>query len=125
MLEEGNVIELKEGHTVYLVLPEHFCYANRRGCFGKVAQTEVTIGKEKNGLNTDFLAGKYIVTATSMKGGGTARGPNDVYPNGHHVKCIGAQNNQIQVSFYQSGSFTAMIEGINSIGQAKPNWSEV
>lgn len=129
-LTEGDVIELKSGHTVYVRLPMHFVYANRKGVFDELAETEVTIGHDKLGMNTDWLAGRYIVTATGMQGGGTGHGPHDVYPDGHHVTAEkipadgidGIGQPRTKVSFYQSGAFTAMIRDIRPIGRARAKW---
>ncbi len=126
MLKEGDVIQLEAGHTVYIKLPAHFCYSNRVGQFDELSKTEVTLGEDKNGLNTDFLLGEYIVTATNSKGGGTGHGPNDVYPDGHYVECVksvGKLDHPIKVSFYQSGSFTAMIPDIKPHGRATATWA--
>ena len=59
--------------------------------------------------------GEFLVVKTSLEGGGTGMGPHDVYPDGHHVICKrlnvdGTYNEDgEEISFYQSGSFTAMI----------------
>ena len=130
LLKEGNVIELKKGHTVYAELPQHFAYANKIGCF-KLTETEVPICGSKGGLNTDFMGGRWIVTKTSSSGGGTGHGPNDVYPNGHLVECeriVGrCCDYKMKVSFYQTGCFTAMIkeDAVDIVGQASAEWSIV
>jgi hypothetical protein len=60
--------------------------------------------------------GEFLVTKTINDGGGFGMGRNDYYPNGHHVYCKrlnadGSFNEKgIEVNFYQTGSFTAMIE---------------
>lgn len=123
LLKEGDVIELKKGHTVYATIPEHFAYSNKVGCF-KLCITEVPVGGDKNGLNTDYLLGKWIVTGTASEGGGCGHGPGDYYPDGHKVTCKQVQKEfgdyQARISFYQTGSFTAMIEegDIKPIGKA-------
>ncbi len=128
LLEKGNVIELKKGHTVYAEVPEHFAYANKVGCFD-LTKTEVPICGNKNGLNTDFMGGLWIVTNTSYAGGGCWHGSHDVYPGGHRVECERAvgksYNYKMKISFYQTGCFTAMIrEGeVKVVGQAKAEWS--
>ena len=122
LLKEGDIIELKAGHTVYYELPAHFVYSNRKGVFDKLAHTEVHIGCEKGGLNTDFLKGKYVVVKTCFEGGGTGHGVGDVYPDGHHVfaeKIVDELDHKITVDFYQSGCFTAMITDITPVGKAK------
>ena len=65
-----------------------------------------------------------VVTKTAFAGGGTGMGPNDVYPNGHHVTYIQlnkeqysslSQGEQINIetsklyTFYQTGAFDNMI----------------
>ena len=114
MLNEGDVIEIKEGHKVYADVPEHFVCSNRKGCYD-LTHHDVTIGGD-----FDYLAGKYIVVKTVSDGGGTGHGAHDVYPNGHHVYCVNADDKNVKVDFYQSGSFTAMIKDINPIKKPKP-----
>ena len=116
MLKEGDVITIKEGHTVYADIPEHFVYANKRGCFD-LTHSKVVIGEQLG-----YLAGKYIVSKTSFDGGGTGHGAGDVYSDGHHVFCIKEDKSQ-KVDFYQSGSFTAMIKDIEPIGRAELSWN--
>ena len=128
LLKEGDVIELAKCHTVYAEIPKHFAYANKVGCF-ELTRSETPVGGNKNGLNTDFMVGKWIVTKTSECGGGTGHGPHDIYPDGHLVECerVAGQSYdyKMKVSFYQTGCFTAMIEEgeVNVIGQATAEWS--
>ena len=119
LLKTGDVIELKEGMTIYASIPKHFVYENKRGDW-ELCHTDVTLGKQ-----FDYLCGKYIVIGTSYDGGGTAMGPHDIYPDGHHVFCVKADNRDIKVDFYQTGSFTAMIteDEIQPVGQAKLDWT--
>jgi hypothetical protein len=137
LLQEGDIIELMPGHTVYASLPMHFIYENEFGNFSETARTEVTIGEPKLGLDTSFIAGRYVVTSTSIRGGGTGMGPHDVYPDGHHVDCqllmqqgfdlprrAMSKKYPLRVAFYQTGCFTAMIPDIASIGRAKAEWHE-
>jgi hypothetical protein len=116
MLKEGDVIEIKEGHMVYADVPEHFIYSNRKGCYD-LTHTDITVGGDFS-----YFSGKYIVTKTNMDGGGTGHGPHDVYPDGHHVYCVSADDQARKIDFYQSGSFTAMIEDIEPIGRAELQW---
>lgn len=111
MLKEGDVIELKKGHQVYADVPEHFLYSNKRGVW------DLTHGHIVIDEIFSYFAGKYVVFKTSTDGGGTGHGPGDVYPDGHHVFCRKVEGG-IPVDFYQSGSFTAMIEDIKPIGKA-------
>jgi len=71
--------------------------------------------------NTEFL-GKFIVTHTTFDGGGTGHGSHDVYPDGHHVWCVSAANNDIKIDFYQSGSFVTVNEIVKVVGSAKVKW---
>lgn len=112
LLKEGDVIELKDGHTVYADVPKHFVYSNKRGCFD-ITHHNITIGGE-----FDYFAGEYIVIKTTFDGGGTGHGPGDVYPDGHHVFCRSAEGKK-EVDFYQTGSFTAIIQDIKPIGRAE------
>lgn len=117
MLQEGDIIELKEGHQVYADVPEHFLYTNRRGSFA-LAHGEVTIGGE-----LAYLAGRYVVYKTSFEGGGSAMF-NDYYPDGHHVYCERLDDHSVKVDFYQSGAFTAVIKDIEPVSRATRRWVE-
>jgi hypothetical protein len=117
LLQAGDVIKLEQGHTVYADIPEHFAFNNRKGVFDKFAHTQARIGGE-----LEFLAGLYIVTHTSMNGGGTGMGPGDVYPDGHHVYCERTSDRR-KVDFYQTGAFTAMIPEIEPVGKAELTWT--
>ena len=117
MLKEGDVIEIKEGHEVYAAVPKHFVYSNRKGCYD-LTHHAITVGGE-----FAYFAGKYIVVKTNSEGGGTGHGPHDVYPDGHRVYCVKADDSTVKVDFYQTGSFTAMIKDIEPIGRAKLEWT--
>ena len=70
--------------------------------------------KKRKTFNTSSLIGEYVVIKTSYEGGGTGHGPGDVYPDGHRVIATKLQNGKWkkegeEISFYQSGCFTAMI----------------
>lgn len=88
----------------------------KKGSFS-LTRTDVRLGGE-----FDYLRGKYIVYKTSEDGGGTGHGRYDVYPDGHHVFCFKEDDETVQVDFYQTGCFTAMIEDIEPIGKAKMKW---
>lgn len=129
LLREGDIIELREGHEVYVDLPKHFVYANRRGCFDELASTEVVIGENKGGMDTGWLAGRYVVVRTAVEGGGIGHGPHDVFPDGHRVTAERLEDDRRlyappRVSFYQTGSFTAMIEAIEPVGRATAVWQD-
>lgn len=115
LLQEGDIIELKIGHTVYADVPEHFVFSNKKGSFALVHHN-VQIGGE-----IGYLAGKYIVYKTSMDGGCEGAFGLDGYPNGHHVFCE-STDGEVKVDFYQTGCFTAMIKDIDPIGKAVRKW---
>lgn len=116
LLQEGDIIELFNGDVVYGLLPNTMIYANTPGDW-TLSRHEVMIGEY------GYRAGKYIVTKTSYEGGGTAMGPHDIYPDGHHVFCQHAEYPNVKVDFYQTGSFTAMLPGKKAIGKAKRVWT--
>jgi hypothetical protein len=75
----------------------------------------------KPDLKTFVLeGGEFVVIKTRLEGGGTGHGHYDVYPDGYKVYCKKLKDGKFdkdgtEVSFYQSGSFTAMIENIAPI----------
>ena len=119
LLSEGDIIEIKEGHKIYTELPEHCFFENRFLVFDKTATMELVVGSMRKGFDTSVFVGKYVVTKTENTGGSE----DGDYPNGHKVHCkilvcekpltLGAG----KISFYQTGSFTAMIEDIIPIGK--------
>jgi hypothetical protein len=113
MLQEGDIIEIKEGHKIYADIPEHFVYENKKGSF-KLTHNDIKVEGELK-----YFVGKYIVYKTTNDGGGMGSSINDFYPDGHHVFCERLDNFEVKIDFYQSGSFTAMIKDINPIGRAK------
>lgn len=115
MLQEGDVIELKEGHKVYADIPKHFKYANKKGDFS-LCHADILIGGELM-----YLAGKYIVIKAASDGGGDCH-DGTPFRGGHHVYCVHADGIQ-KVDFYQSGGFTAMIKDIETIGKAELAWT--
>ncbi len=122
-VSEGDVIEIVPGMKVYTELPEHFCYENRKGVWDKLANATVEVDKDDR-LDTKFLLGRYIVTRTSMDGGGTGHGPGDVYPDGWHVTAQKTGRVHQTIHFYQSGSFTAVNEKVKVVGKAAQKWEE-
>lgn len=118
MLKEGDIIELKAGHKVYADIPEHFVFSNRKGSFN-LTHHDITLGGE-----FAYLEGRYVVYKTANDGGGTGHGPHDVYPDGHHVYCERLDDRTVKVDFYQSGSFTAVIPDLQSVGRAERHWVE-
>lgn len=93
-LQVGDVFELKSGMRVYW---EHDGYSS----------DELEINQKTSGL--------YVVINTAFEGGGTGMGDHDVYPDGHcvYAKKLKAgvwDKNGKEVYFYQSGSFTCILE---------------
>lgn len=92
LLQEGDVIEL-DGQRVYMY------------------------GKE-----TTATKGRYLVVKTTKDGGGHGHGQHDVFPDGHHVHCVKIlfdELTKVEVDFYQSGCFTAMISNITPVAKAE------
>ena len=115
MLQEGDVIELKEGMKVCADIPEHFVY--KPGSY-ILTHSNITLGG-----NFDYLCGIYIVYKTTYDGGGTGHGAHDVYSDGHHVFCVKSDDRNVKIDFYQSGCFRCMIENIEPIGKAELQWT--
>ncbi len=117
-LKEGDIVELKQGHTVYAEIPNHFAYPGDVGNF-ELTTTEVPVCSNVNGLNTIYLGGKYVVVKTEYGGGSSSAG----YPDGHSVTCqkMWSKDRILKVSFYQSGCFTTRIkpEDIEIVGKAE------
>lgn len=84
--------------------------------------------KSKKGLyDTAKLVGEYVVTNAGYSGGGTGHGPHDVYPDGWHVEAKKLKNGKFdekgeEISFYQSGCFTAMNEDVPVVRKMKSNF---
>ena len=116
LLQEGDIIELKRGEKVYADIPVHFLYGNRRGSFG-LGHGEALIDGE-----LDYLAGRYVVYKTTYDGGGEGHGPNDTYPDGHHVYCERLSDPSVKVDFYQDGCFTCMLPNKKPVGKAVRRW---
>lgn len=113
-LKEGDVIQLNSGHRVYANVPRHFIFENTKGDF-TLTNHDVSL------VNFEYLQGKYIVTKTEVTGGNTGYDTRDPFPDGHKVTCKKVGSLDV-VSFYQSGSFTAMIKDIKPIARAKLTW---
>ncbi|PZT57359.1 hypothetical protein [Paenibacillus silvae] len=112
LLEIGDVISLESGHKVY--------YKSK----DKPYTTDVRISDQ----TYPELIGDYVVVNTEFSGGGYGHGMNDYYPNGHRVFCKKLNNqqwdaNEIEVNFYQTGSFTAMIQDILPVRKMSMSFS--
>lgn len=60
-LKEGDEIELTPGCRACLYIPTHFVCDNRKGDFSTCMFVYVRIGERHNGMDTDWLAGRYTV----------------------------------------------------------------
>lgn len=109
LLKNGDVIEIKEGHSVYAEVKKSDVYENCKNSNELVESKVVVEGKHL------WLKGEYLVKETMMKGGGAGHGFNDIYPDGHCVVCEKMDETKTKVSFYQTGSFTAMITDIKPL----------
>jgi len=131
-LKIGDVFKLEKGMKVYASLSNKFIYSNVRensADANDLSQTDVEVGEvfktTKNKFDSGRLVGEYVVADTAFDGGGTGHGPHDVYPSGHHVFAQKLADNGsydpdgIQVDFYQSGCFTAMIEDVKVVRKMK------
>ncbi|MFE6075622.1 hypothetical protein ACFVQB_14215 [Paenibacillus sp. NPDC057886] len=112
LLEVGDVVELKIGQKVYYKPKE------------KSYTSDVKVSEQ----NYEELVREYVVVKTEFSGGGYGHGMNDYYPNGHKVYCRKLNNqrwdaNEIEVNFYQTGSFTAMIQDIVPIRKMNMSFS--
>lgn len=119
-LKEGDIIELDERHMVYVTRSTPMT-TMRDGKFVQVPGQRHTETRIKD--HPEYK-GRYLVIETKMDGGGTAHGPHDVYPDGHHVYCQKIEEINykraltVRVDFYQSGCFTCMNTDVKRVGQA-------
>lgn len=116
MLKEGDIFEINPGDKVYTEIPQHFIYENREGVWDLDETDVIAKGQWL------YLSGNYVVTKTTIDGGGTGHGPHDIYPDGHHVWAEKISNPLVKINFYQSGSFTVMHPDKKAIGRAKIKW---
>lgn len=118
ILQVGDIIEITEGMKIYAQIEERFVYSNKRTS-KELTQTDIKVGEvrddtHENEFKTKKFAGKYVVTDTSLSGGGGA--PHDSYPDGWHViaqklsKDGHHTGKGVVINFYQTGCFTAMIK---------------
>jgi hypothetical protein len=117
LLQQWDVFDLKPNMDVYVMAPMHFMADNRKGDWSVTEVETKPIGE------FSYLIGSYVVTSTSLSGGGGS--PRDYYPNGHRVtakKIVKSFEHAPEVSFYQTGSFTAMNVDVEIIGKASPSF---
>lgn len=93
----------------------------------EVTEEQVTAFVDSLSLNynseefdTSLYAGEYVVDSTSLCGGGTQGTPSgtETFPDGWCVFCSKIDDPSIQVHFYQTGCFTAMIPDILPIAKS-------
>lgn len=118
-LQIGDVFDIHFGDTIYAKFPEKFIYYNSEK--DDLAETNITVGeirksskKSQEIYKTASFVGEYVVTSATLTGGGSGHGPNDRYPDGWQITARKMKNREwdekgIEIRFYQSGCFTAMI----------------
>jgi hypothetical protein len=125
-LKEGQIIEITKAKVYVSNFPEMFLRDN--GDFSmRLTSGELEIGTTQRGLDTTIFSGDYIVTKTAY-GGGSGPGSRDEFPDGHRVWAKRIYKNlngdrvvsEFEISFYQSGCFTCMIEKPKVVGNGKP-----
>lgn len=109
LLKPGDVVDLTKDHRVYAMVPCHFVYSNRKGDFS-MTKTDVQLDG-----TFEYLTGRYMVYKTLLEGGGQGMHPGDVYPDGHHVYCKKLDDPRVEVDFFQTGCFTALIPNIRAV----------
>lgn len=70
---------------------------------------------EEKTFDASVYAGEYKVIFAISDGGGHCHDGD--YPNGWHVFCQKVDDPSVEVDFYQTGCFTAMIENIQPINR--------
>ena len=71
---------------------------------------------ELGAYDSSRATAKFVVEEANMQGGGTGHGPDDIYPDGWHVKARrlnkdGSYNPKGEaICFYMSGCFTCMVK---------------
>ncbi|MBP6256487.1 hypothetical protein KA405_01920 [Patescibacteria group bacterium] len=84
---------------------------------------------KNTGANAKFLCGEYVVTATSITGGGTGHATHDIYSDGHRVTAKKLKKNGSwdpngkEISFYQSGSFTCVNTDVEVVREMKMSFA--
>ena len=128
LLKNGDVIQIEKGMKILASIPEKFLYAGRRlsdhNITGKVevgsaisiplSENTATSGYESETFDTDIFAGEYVVIGAENTGEGSGYGERTIYPDGYKIICKKLKdgnydNEGIEISFYQSGCFTAII----------------
>lgn len=120
-LVEGDIIELREGHKIYAVVPEHFL--GKKGSF-EFSRGAITIDGELS-----YLAGRYVVTNTVNE---KMQVDTKASADCHHVYCEGVGYPAKVIDFYQIGRQAAVLPislkqtqdpEILVVGKAMRRWS--
>lgn len=130
LLQPGDIIEIVDGDTVEINIPDHFCYSNRRGVMHRLSSAVVTVGEDYNGFPTDWLKGRYVVTQAYEGGGGEGHGPNDIFPDGWLIEAESllekhseySDSPRWKIKFSQSGCFSHSMPEKRAVGKAKAHW---
>jgi hypothetical protein len=131
-LNVGDVFDGSKGMNVYTDIPRFFAYYTENPDIVTpddrlLTRTNVriseTLKKGSHTLDLSYLKGKYVVVHAASQGGGTGHSHHDVYPNGWFIRARklrqdGSYDPQgIEISFYQSGCFTAMNTDVPVVSQ--------
>lgn len=116
LVQVGDVIRIKSGMKIQGNIPKHFAYSNKPGDFSLTK----TVFKVSGQLS--YFEGDYIVTNTTMNGGGTGHGASDVYPDGWEVKAQKVDDEGVEITLYQSGCFIHTNTDIEVVGKSEKKW---
>jgi hypothetical protein len=101
LIEPGDIFMLSASDRVYVKnFPKHY-----------LGNCEFDFSLGSGELVLDELAGKFVCTKTELTGGG--KNYDGDFPDGHKVTATKIHNynlTKFEVSFYQTGCFTCMIE---------------
>ena len=125
-LKAGDVIKLPYGVRINAKLPAHFLYSD---CVNQwdIERGQVSLPESKDLVHPlTFLMGEYVVTHTTMDGGGEGSHNDGVgYADGHHVWCVKTDDSGLEVDFFQSGDVNPQITDIIPIGRMQRKWTWV
>ena len=96
--------------------------SDRIGCIVPASDQQISafveslnLDLEEKTFDASVYAGEYTVIFSISDGGGHCQDGD--YPNGWHVFCQKVDDPSVEVDFYQTGCFTAMIENIKPINR--------
>lgn len=120
LLKRKDIIRIEKGHTIYAPIEARFAYVNMPRS-RKIYHSDVTVGelmplassyfyesKKGSVLDTSVFAGDYVVVNCGYNGGGGRL--CDEFHDGWHIVAEKLDDPTIEIEFYQTGSFTAVIE---------------